>query len=274
MFKPIMIALAACLLIACGGSPDTSQGDGVVRLSGSASGVIVNGESIPQPLLEAYARKRGWNLTDPGQMAQVKEKTAELVAMAQAAQSAGLYDDAQLRADMALEQLNFIAGQLLEREQQANEPSDAELRAEYDREKAKIGEHEYRIGHILFDQQAQAEQVLAESKADDFDALMARYQDQAGIREAREIGWVKRNQLPEVLREPLQGLTAGSVAGQVYQSEFGWHLLKLYEIREFEGPSFAQLKDAIRQSLQRKVAADYARQVREAAKIDGLSASE
>ena len=38
-------------------------------------------------------------------------------------------------------------------------------------------------------------------RGDDFDALMARYQDQPGIREAREIGWVKRNQLPEVLRD-------------------------------------------------------------------------
>lgn len=269
MFKPLMIAVAASLLVACSGSGESPQ-DGVVQLDGSSSGVVVNGESVPQPLLEAYARKRGWNLTDPGQMAQVKEKTAELVAMAQAARAAGLYDDAQIGADMALEQLNFIAGRLLEREQQAKAPSEEELRAEYDREKAKIGEHEYRIGHILFDQKAQAERALAESAADDFDAMMARYQDQSGVREAREVGWVKRNQLPEVLREPLQSMAPGAVAAEVHQSEFGWHLLKLYEIRDFEGPSFGQLKDAIRQSLQRKVAADYASQVREAATIEGL----
>ncbi|MCB1607069.1 MAG: peptidyl-prolyl cis-trans isomerase [Xanthomonadales bacterium] len=270
MYKSVLLAVLLLTLGACSADLSQPTSGGVVSLQGSASGLVVNGEPVPQALLEALARKRGWNLTDPGQLAQVKEKVAELVAMAQQAQTEGLFTDPEIEAGLAFERLNYVAGKLLERQQQASAPSDEDLRAEFDRETALVGDSEYRIGHILFDQKAQAEQALAESGSEDFDALMARYQDQSGVRDARELGWVKRNQLPEVLREPLAQMEVGAVAEQVFQSEFGWHLIKLYETRPFEGPSFAQLKDAIRQSLERKVAAEYARKIREAASVEGL----
>jgi len=271
MIRPITVALACSLALAgCGGSSDDAAQQSLIGLKGSASGLVVNGEPVPQNLLDAYARKRGWNLTDPGQLSQVKEKTAELLSMAQAAQAEGLFNDPQIRADLALERLNLVAGKLLERQQQANVPTEEELRAEYARETALVGDSEYRVAHILFDQKALAEQVLAEAATQNFDALMARFQDQDGVRDARELGWVKRNQLPEVLRDPLQALSAGSATEQVYQSEFGWHLLKLYETRPFAGPSFEQLKDGIRTSLQRKQSAEFAREIREKAQVEGL----
>lgn len=271
MYRILIVLCAAVLAVTgCNGGSEQPSSSGVVNLRGSASGLSVNGESVPQSLLEAYARKRGWNITDPGQLAQVKEKTAELVAMAQRAQAEGLYADPQIQADMALEQLNLVAGKLLEQHTRASAPSEADLMAEFEREKALAGDSEYRVAHNLFDQKAMAEQALAESASADFDAMMARYQDQAGVRDARELGWVKRNQLPEVLREPLQALNPGEVAPAVLQSEFGWHLVKLYERRPFAGPGYAQLKDAIRQSLERKIASEYAQSVHEQAQIEGL----
>ncbi len=272
MIRSITAALVLSLaLTGCGGADQQgAEQTSLIVLAGRSSGLVVNGESVPQPLLDAYARKRGWNLTDPGQLAQVKEKIAELLAMAHQARAEGLFDDPLIEADLALERLNLVAGKLLERQQQASLPAEADLQAEYDRESALVGDSEYRVAHILFDQKAMADSALAEAATQDFDAMMARYQELEGVRDARELGWVKRNQLPEVLRDPLQALSVGDVAPQVYQSEFGWHLLKLYETKAFAGPTFAQLKDGIRQSLQRKQTAEFALTIRDSAQVEGL----
>lgn len=265
---PAMLALFAVLLVACEKTETVAEQRTSLLPAGKASGLSVNGEAVPQVLLDAYARKRGWNLNDPSQMGQVREKVAEMVAMAQVARTRGLLQDPAMQADLALEQLNMIAGRLLEQQAQ-DPPSEADLRAEYERERAELGAHEFRVGHILFDQEAVARTAAAEAQGGDFDALMARYQDQVGVRDARELGWVRRTQLPLALRDVVAGLAPSGTAAEPIKSEFGWHVLKLYEQREFSAAPFEQVRDAIAAAAQRKRALDFASEVVEAARIEG-----
>jgi peptidyl-prolyl cis-trans isomerase C len=264
------LALSGLFLGACGSSGEDQAAAATTTLlpAGKSSGMTVNGEAVPQALLDAYARKRGWNLNDPSQMMQVREKTAELVAMAQAARERGLLEDPATQADMALERLNMIAGRLIEQETR-EPPAEELLRAQYDRERAELGAFELRVGHILFDQEAAARTATAEALGGDFDALMARYQDQAGVRDARELGWVKRTQLPAALRTVVDGMAPGEVAAEPIQSEFGWHVLKLYEQRQFSAAPFEQVRDGILAAAQRKRALDLSKEVVEAAQIEG-----
>ncbi len=262
------LTLSGVLLVACGS--DQAREDVKTELlpEGRSSGLKVNGEAVPQLLLEAYARKRGWRLTDPSQLAQVREKTAELVAMAQAARDRGLLDDPQVQADLAFERLSMIAGRLIE--QVTSEPlSEDQLRAEYQRELAELGEYEYRVAHMLFDDEAAARTVTAEALAGDFDALMAHYQDQPGVRDARELGWIKRPQLPEALRLVVDAATPGQTLDQPIKSEFGWHVLRIYERRSFEAAPFERLREGMINAAQRKRALEFSREVVEAAKIEG-----
>lgn len=262
------LAFSSALLVACGSDQVSVDGKPALLPEGRSSGLTVNDEAVPQLLLEAYARKRGWNLTDPSQLTQVREKTAELVAMAQAARDRGLLDDPQVQADLALERLNMIAGRLIE-QATSEPPTDEQLRAEYDRELAELGEYEFRVGHILFDQEAAARTATAEALAGDFDALMARYQDQADVRDARELGWVKRPQLSEALRPAVDAATPGQTLAEPIKSEFGWHVLHLYERRNFQVAPFEQVREGMINAAQRKRALEFSREVVEAARIEG-----
>lgn len=267
---PLIALSTALLLSACGDSTAPTDAAAPALLpAGSDSGLRVNGEAVSQELLEAYARMRGWNLTDPSQLAQVREKTAELVAIAQAARERGMLDDEAVQADLALERLNTIAGRLMEKEA-GQSPDEAVLRAEYEREKAELGTHEYRVAHLLVDEQSKAAELAAQALSEGFEAARIAADGQPGVRDARELGWVKRTQLPAALRPVVDALEPGSVAGEPVQSEFGWHVVSLLERRDFSPAPFEQVRAGIASAMQRKQALELSKQIIEQARIEGL----
>ena len=117
MKKFAMAAASAWLLLVagCGGGSDSTVDARLVRLPGDSSGLKVNGEAVPEALVEAYARKRGWELRDPGQREQVYDQLAELLAVAMEARKRGMLDDEQVQADLELERLNRLSGLMIER---------------------------------------------------------------------------------------------------------------------------------------------------------------
>ena len=149
----------------------------------------------------------------------------------------------------------------------AEAPEEA-LRAEYERERSQLGQYEYQVAHILVDDQAKAAELSARIVAEGFAAVLADVQGQPGVRDARDLGWVKRTQLPESLRPVVDALGAGGVASEPVQSEFGWHLVELEARRDFAPAPFEQVRDGIAASLSRKQALELTRQVVQQAKIE------
>ena len=98
------VALAAatvCLLAGCGKSEQAAGDQRLIQLDGAASSLKVNGQIVPEALVEAYARKRGWEVRDPGQRDQAYDQLAELLAVAMEADKRGLLAEDSVRADLA-----------------------------------------------------------------------------------------------------------------------------------------------------------------------------
>jgi hypothetical protein len=102
------------ILTGCSGG-DANSDARLVQLEGERSSLKVNGEAIPEALVQAYARKRGWELRDPGQREQAYDQLAELLAVAMEARKQGMLADAQVLADLELERLNRLSGLMIER---------------------------------------------------------------------------------------------------------------------------------------------------------------
>ena len=114
--KKITLAAAASVLLLLSGCGSNEGADArLVQLPGADSSLKVNGEAVPEALVEAYARKRGWELRDPGQRDQAYDQLAELLAVAMEARKRGMLDDEQVLADLELERLNRLSGLLIER---------------------------------------------------------------------------------------------------------------------------------------------------------------
>lgn len=266
--KKLCFCLALSLsLAACGGSEAPQADARLVKLDGPVSSLKVDGEAIPEALLEAYARKRGWDLRDPGQRTQVNEQVGELLAVGMQARRDGLLDDAAVLADLELERLNRLGGILMERK--APEPTEEELQAEYQRQVDMIGGQEWRVAHVLFDAEARAQQFLAALEAGaNFDTALSSQAGQAGVRDARDLGWIKRPQVPAALGEALAALAPGSWTKAPVQTEFGYHVALLRETRPFAAPPYQQLRQGILDTMKSRRALEAAKAIREQAKVE------
>jgi peptidyl-prolyl cis-trans isomerase C len=254
-------------LAACGGAKDAGAPSGLIQLDGPASSLKVNGVVVPEALVAAYARKRGWELRDPGQREQAFDQLAELLAVAMEAEKRGLLADTEVRADLELERLNRLSGLMIERGAAA--PSDEELRAEYDRQTAATGTTEYQVAHVLFDSAERAQQFIAAlSAGSPFDDAMSSQKGQPGVRDAKDLGWVRRPQFPTAVGDAVAALQPGAYTPMPVQSDYGFHVVLLRNVRPFSAPSFDELKEGIRTSLQRKRALELAQSIKQKAKVE------
>lgn len=268
MKKFAWAAATAALLVlaACGGNEDAADAR-LVRLPGADSSLKVNGEVVPESLVEAYARKRGWELRDPGQRDQAYDQLAELLAVAMEARKRGMLDDEQVLADLELERLNRLSGLLIERGTQPVTEDD--VRAAYEQEIGTTGAEQMLAAHILVDSADRAQEILAALRAGStFDELMTAQRGKPGVRDAKDLGWLRRTQLPLPLADALAGLQPGAWTEQPVETEFGFHVALLREKRPFTMPPLDQVREGIRSSLVRKRALEFGQQIKQQAKIE------
>lgn len=268
--------LMSSLLVACGSqsgstpssAPDSASATGtLIQLQGPSSGLKVNGVTVPQALVDAYARKRGWEIRDPGQRDQVYDKLGELLAVAMAAQKKGLLEDASVRADLELERLNYLGGIMIERE--VPPVTEQEMRADYEQELAASGSEEWQVAHVLVESADRAAEVLASLQAgSSFDQVMQAEAGKPGVRDAKELGWVRRNQLPPALADALATLAPGEWTREGVQTEFGIHVAVLRDKRPFVLPAFEKVQEAIRSKLINQHVMELAKSIKSEAKIE------
>lgn len=268
MKKIALAAAIALLLVLAGCNGDSGAADTrLVQLPGAGSSLKVNGEVVPEALVAAYARKRGWELRDPGQRDQAYDQLAELLAVAMEARKRGLLDDEQVLADLELERLNRLSGLMIERGTQP--VTEEDLRAAYDKEVATTGAEEMLAAHILVDSAERAQEILAALQSGrSFDELITAQKGQPGVRDAKDLGWVRRTQLPPALADAMSTLQPGAWTPQAVSTEFGFHVALLRAKRPFNAPPFDQVREGIRTTLERKRALEFGQQIKQQAKIE------
>lgn len=268
----LRLAAVASLLLLTACAPDKAaapKSAGLIAINGAPSTLKVNGEAVPEALIGAYARKVGWDMHDPGQRSQVNQQLGELVAVAQEARKRGLLDDESVRADLELERLNRLSGLLIERAQSERPITDAELQAAYTDQLNATGTEEYLLAHVLVDTADRAQQIISALAAGtSFDDVLSSQAGQSGVRDAKDLGWVRRPQLPVALAEAVAALESGSYTSSPVATDFGFHVAYLREKRAFAAPGFEQLREGIRDSLERQRGLELAAQIKQASKIE------
>lgn len=263
--KPLMAAMlaAAATLAACsGGSGDAGRGS--IRLSGDG-GVVetVNGEAVPQRLLDALAETRGMDLANPAMRDRALKQLTEMVLLAQAAQKEGFDKDAQFAAMAEFLRLQGLATATTKRLHADTVVDDAAVRAEYDKQGPTT---ELEFGQMLF-----ASKDLADAAAADIaggkpweQVVEARRKD---ARIARDFPKVRSTALPPPLKAALADLKPGETTKAPLQTPQGWMLVHLKSSADVPPLPFEQVREGLRRSLARKAGDERIEQLRQQAKI-------
>lgn len=264
--------LAALLtILASTGAVALDAGNGKLPEGAAAT---VNGVALSGKVLEAAVRENtAKGLKDTPELRQaLKEELIARELFAQEAARQGLD-----KTPLAIEQLAqirqaFLVELLLNDYLGKNPVSDTEVRAEYDRQVADIGDlttvQQYDISHILLAKEADARAVIAAlKKGEDFAQLAQDKSLDPSKSEGGHLGWVLPNQIMPTLANVMVNLDKGSVAVAPIQTQLGWHVLKVNDRRSYQVPTFDESKNQIRLGLLQSKRLELLTRLRQAAKV-------
>ena len=144
------------------------------------------------------------------------------------------------------------------------EVSDADLRAEYEKAKARLEVPEKRHArHILITGKddaaalALAQQVLTQAKSGkDFGELAKQYsQDPGSAQNGGDLGWAERSTFVRPFADALYGMSVGEIAGPV-KTQYGYHIIRLEDVQRGKSKSFEEARPELEAQLRRARATD------------------
>lgn len=132
-------------------------------------------------------------------------------------------------------------------------PSDAELNAAYASYVAALPTREYYAAHVLTATENAAALAVTQLQAGmDFAAVAAAVSLDDSKTRGGDLGWIRPGRLPPELFAALDSLQPGEFAAQPIKTHYGWHVVRLIEVRAAEPPSFESVKPQLVANLQQE----------------------
>ncbi|MBX9621815.1 MAG: peptidyl-prolyl cis-trans isomerase [Alphaproteobacteria bacterium] len=148
--------------------------------------------------------------------------------------------------------------------------TDADVKAKYEEVVKQFPqEKEVHIRHILVDDKNVALSVIkALQNGTDFKKLAQSKSKDETAKEGGDLGWFRKSELPAELAEAAFALTPGSYSKEPVKTDFGWHVIKVEEIRDAKPPKFDEVKDELKSLMTQEAILALVKDLRSKAKVE------
>jgi peptidyl-prolyl cis-trans isomerase C len=243
-----------------------------LSVSASAQNIaIVNGKAVPSTRVEALKQQvaRSGRPITPDVEAQIKEEVIAREIFMQEAQKRGLDATDEYKTQIELARQTILIRELFAEFQKTSAVTDADVQAEYDKFVAANGGKEYRARHILVETQAQAEAILASlKKGGKFEDIAKKQSKDPGSgANGGDLDWAAPGNYVKEFSDAMVALSKGQVSAPV-QSQFGFHIIRLDDVREAQLPALADVKPQIVQQMTQQRMAAFQQELRAKAKVE------
>ena len=134
---------------------------------------------------------------------------------------------------------------------------------------------EIKASHILMDTESEAIDVINMlNNGDDFAELAKNKSTGPSGPSGGDLGWFKRGQMVPPFEKAAFSLNKNEITQRPVQTQFGWHVIKIFDKRIPEAPSYENMKSKLIQDLERKIVSKKIQDLRNDALIEKLSSSE
>ncbi|TSE20460.1 putative parvulin-type peptidyl-prolyl cis-trans isomerase [Tepidimonas alkaliphilus] len=231
---------------------------------------IVNGKPVPMARLKALEAQvaRSGRPIDDQIREQLREEAILREIFMQEAERRGLRASPEVKAQLELATQTVLIRELFADEQRRHPVTEAEMRAEYDRIAQSMGQ-EYRARHILVDSEEEARAILSElAKGAKFDELARqRSKDKGSGANGGDLDWATPDVFVPEFSQAMVKLGKGETTREPVKSPFGWHIIRLDDVRKAQLPDFEAVKPQLQQQLQQQKLARFQEQLRARAKV-------
>ncbi len=256
----LLLTLAASLAVA---SCNAQNVDAVAK---------VNGVAIPQSRLDLLLKANaGQGQPDtPEVRSRMREALITREVIMQEAVKKGLDKSADVTSQFDLQRQEVLVNAFVQDYIKNHPVGEDALKQEYERQKAQLGDKEYKARHILVKEEAQAKQIIAQlKKGANFDKISATNSEDQGSKErGGDLDWSAPGRYLPQFADALKKLKKGQLTDTPVQTQFGWHVIRLDDERAYQAPSFEEVKPQIQQSLQRQALDKMIGDLRAKAKVE------
>jgi peptidyl-prolyl cis-trans isomerase C len=232
---------------------------------------IVNGKAVPTSRVEALAQQvaRSGRPITPDVEAQIKEEVIAREIFMQEAQKRGLDATPEYKTQIELARQTILIRELFAEFQKTSAVTDADVQAEYDKFVAANGGKEYRARHILVETKEQADAILASlKKGGKFEDIAKKQSKDPGSgANGGDLDWAAPGNYVKEFSDAMVALNKGQVSAPV-QSQFGFHIIRLDDVREAQLPKLEDVKPQIVQQMTQQRMAAFQQELRAKAKVE------
>ncbi|NMM27791.1 MAG: peptidylprolyl isomerase [Glaciimonas sp.] len=232
---------------------------------------IVNGKKIPSSRVDLMAKQ----LASQGQQdspqlrAMIKEELINREILIQEADKRGLGMSADIKNQVEIARQSIVIRALVADVVKKNPVSDADIKAEYDKFKVQAGDKEYHARHILVEKEDDAKAIIAKLKAGaKFEDLAKQSKDPGSAANGGDLDWAAPAAYVKPFSDAMIALQKGQVTEAPVKSQFGYHVIKLEDVRAAKVPTLEEVKPQIAEKLQQQKLQEFQQGLRKKAKVE------
>ena len=214
-------------------------------------------DQLPKPLIEALAR----DIYLQDELDKIVKKSA-------------IAKDEKLQKQIAEYEKSILRQAYLEAEI-AKQIDDQTIQNQYNELTAELnGKQEMHIKHILVEEEFDAKKIRSQivRKTTSFEnAAKKNSIDTSNADLGGDLGYVILENLDEDFAAAVQKLKKNQISDPI-KTKFGWHVVKLEDIRDVKIPEFEEVKGTIEENLKQEVLEDIFKEITDDAEVEVLIA--
>ena len=233
--------------------------------------VRVNNELINKNLIHFIKNevmKEGIEITDDMEKNIVK-RLIDLELIYQQAKKEGLTSQADFLSKSELAFKELIYTTYLQNFIMQNKITKSEIKASYESLVSNFNKNDYKARHILVSTKDKAKGIIKSlKKGGDFKELASLNSiDKESKNNGGNLGWFAADDMVESFSNAIKKMTVNEVTDTPVQSQFGWHIIQLNEIKPSLPPPLDEKIDDIKIMLQKSKLKKYLDELRLTADI-------
>ncbi|HET9748447.1 MAG TPA: peptidylprolyl isomerase [Casimicrobiaceae bacterium] len=184
----------------------------------------------------------------------IKDRLNMVQLLAGEAKKQGIDKNADVRNQMDINAQQILASAYISDWLKKNPVPEADMRKEYDQIKSQIGDKEYKVRHILVKTEDQAKEIIAElQKGAKFDELAkARSEDPGSKEKGGDLDWNSPANFVKPFGDAMKATPKGKFTPQPVQTQFGWHVIEVDDVRDAKVPTFEEVKPQLQERMKQE----------------------
>lgn len=253
----IMTATCALALVACGPKDANKASASASATAADTVAATVNGVAIPTSMVDMMVKEQAakGQPDTPELRKMIIENLAMQTMVAGEAVKKGLDKTPDTARQLEIVKQSILANAFVQDYLKNNAVTDDMLKAEYDKINAANGGKEYKARHILVEKEDDAKAIIVALKKDlkAFEGLAkAKSKDPGSKANGGDLGWFDpRGMVPE-FGAAVAKLEKGAFTQEPVKSQFGYHVIVLDDSRAIAAPPLEQVKEQLKQQVQRQ----------------------